>query len=68
MENETKMFLINNEGKKIVKNIPKDLYSLYKNLGWKEEVEENKVKPKEVSSFSKSFNGFKKGKEKTEIE
>lgn len=34
-----KMSTINVEGKKIVKNIPKDLYSNYLNMGWKVENE-----------------------------
>lgn len=39
MSETIKMSKINVEGKKIVKNIPKDLYSNYLNIGWKVETE-----------------------------
>lgn len=39
MSETIKMSTINVEGKKIVKNIPKDLYSNYLNMGWKVETE-----------------------------
>lgn len=59
MENTIKMSKKNEEGKIIVKDIPNNLYSLYKNLGWEEE----KSKPK--SSFSvKEENNSNKFNEK----
>ena len=50
MEEKTyKMSKINEEGKKIVKEVPASLYSQYVNMGW-EEVKETKS-----SSKSNSF-------------
>lgn len=46
MENTIKMSKKNEEGKLIIKDIPSNLYSLYKTLGWEDETS----KPK--SSFS----------------
>lgn len=42
MENYVKMFMLNEQGKKIVKDIPENLTSLYKNVGWDFVKEENK--------------------------
>ena len=41
MNKETKMYIINEEGKRIEKLIPAELYSNYIAMGWKE-VEETK--------------------------
>lgn len=56
MEETIKMSIINKDGKKITKDIPKDLYSLYEKIGWKKDVEPKKEPTKNY--FSKKNNGL----------
>jgi len=51
MEEKTlKVSIINEDGQKIVKEVPENLYSQYINMGWKPESEF--VEPKESSKKS----------------
>lgn len=60
--NTTKMEKINNEGKKIIKDIPNELISDYIAIGWKK-VDEKTEESKESLSFT-SKSSFKDTKSK----
>lgn len=54
--NETvKMKLKNSEGKEIVKDVPKELYSNYLSIGWEEVKPEKENKPL-INKFDKDKN------------
>ena len=55
MNSETKMYIINSEGKRIEKIVPPELYSNYISMGWK--VIEKEIKePKNLTKIEKKFN------------
>ena len=60
--NTVKMQIINKDGKKIIKDIPKELISDYITIGWKQ-CEEKTEEPKETFSFT-SKSSFKDTKTK----
>lgn len=50
MEKTYKVYMINEQGKKIVKEVPKELYMQYINMGWKDNTkpiveEKEEIKP-----------------------
>ena len=55
MNSETKMYIINSEGKRIEKIVPPELYSNYISMGWK--VVDEKIKePKNLTKNEAKFN------------
>lgn len=64
MENEIKMSIINEQGKKIIKNIPENLSSLYQKIGWKLEKETQSNRKSELERFTaeKENNDYNKSK------
>lgn len=76
MEETVKMSIKNEDGKTIVKSVPKNLCSLYQGIGWKlednkpivkekeEPIRENAVLNDKIEYLSKNYNENNKNKSK----
>ena len=62
MEERTiKMYIINEEGKKITRDVPESLYGTYETIGWKPDNELIKVESiREIKETKESFAKKKK--------
>lgn len=58
MEEYIEMYIINEEGKRIEKPVPSNLYSLYEKSGWKS-IKEDKFDNKEEDLKKSSFTSKK---------
>jgi len=61
MEERTiKMYIINEEGKKITRDVPESLYGTYETIGWKPDNE--LIKVESIREIKETKDGFSKKK------